>query len=252
MKTVKFAVVISICCLLFSCYHTEDNPSRPHYYTKCFFLGEKSFTLEGENYCGDNEGDGEPTPFESVIVRIRPNVRYHYNDSYIELYEEWEIPGIILSKKRFRVEIDKTASGLTIDKDKIKDCFSEPHKPYFLREDLPDNFFVAELMFCFNGETYTVRSPYFREPINAKYNTKYKYEYYYCDYVFVAEPIDLSGKIIEEGKDMMFGYYVRTYHNDLNFSKPGWYKVITNYHSKFSNDSKFSSSKNNYFYLSLN
>jgi hypothetical protein len=247
MKPIKLAAAISICCLLFSCYHTEDNPSRSTYYSKCFFLGEKSFSLEGETFIDyiPPEWYPQPEPFESVIVRIAPSFYYYYDDdSYIELYESWKIPGINLSKNKFQIEIDKTANGITIDKSTITDASYKPDRPYCFPEDLPDDFPIARLAFSFNGYIRSDTRPFLRELV---YRSKTEYNYYYCDYVFVAEPIDMSRKEIREGKNSMTGYYVDTYYYDLNFSKPGWYKIVLDYHSKFNNDTKFSSTKNNYF-----
>jgi hypothetical protein len=246
MKQIKLAVVISICCLLFSCYHTEDNPSRETFYSKCFFLGGNSFTLEGEAFIDYTlpEWYPQPEPFESVIVRIDPSFYYTlYDDSYIELYESWKIPGINLSKDKFRIEIDKTVNGITIDRNTITDASYKPNRPYYFLEDFPKDFPIARLAFSFNGHNRSDTQPFLRELRNRDYN------YYYCDYVFVGESIDMSRKEIREGEIPITGYYVDTYNYDLNFSKPGWYKIVLDYHSKFSNDSKFSSSKNNYFRL---
>jgi hypothetical protein len=46
----------------------------------------------------------------------------------------------------------------------------------------------------------------------------------------------------------VFGWYENTYYDNLNFSKPGWYKIVTDYHKEINNDPKYSSTKNNYFY----
>ena len=232
MKTIKFAVIISVCVLLFSC--PEDNPSEGTYYSKCFFLDENSFTFEGETFNNYTPPVGWPEnePFESVLVRFRSNL-YMF-----EPYEGWEISGTNISNNKFRIEIDKTANGITIDKDIITECFISPYMFLF-----PDNFPVAELMFCFNGSNWSYNEPLLKE---LRYLSKTEYNYYACQYVYIAEPIDLSGIRVLEGQGK-FGYYVDTYYDDLNFSRPGWYKIDTNYHSKFGNDSKFSSTKDNYF-----
>jgi hypothetical protein len=232
MKTIKLMVIIFICYLLFSC-HTEDNPAKAEFYTKCFFIDEKSFTFEGTTYNNFIPPLGWPEvpKFESVTVKLSP-------PSYVETYEGWEIPGLKLAKDKFRIEIDKTANGITIDRDTILN--GEFYKPY----NFPNGFPVVELMFCFNGSIFWYDDVWFREPY--RYD-KREFDYFYCSYLFVAEPIDLSDIIVGEGKNVFGQYYVHTHYYDLNFSKPGWYKIINDYHSKFNNDSKFSSTKNNFF-----
>jgi len=222
-------LIFSICFFLLSC--PEENPSRKTYYAKSFFLGDTSFTFEGETFNDYIPPTGWPVPepYESVIVRLRPY-------SFIERYDGWEIPGINLSQNRFRIEINKTANGITIGKDSIT---NEMGRPYFF----PDDFPAVELMFCFNGAVSSFAIPLLRENVR---HSRTQYNYYNCYYVFVAEPINLSGIKIDEGQGK-FGYYVNTYNNHLNFPKSGWYKIVSGYHSKFNNDPKFSSTKNNYF-----
>jgi len=219
MKPIKLAVLILVCCFLFSC--PEDYPSRSTYYTKCYFLGEKSFTFEGE--LSYNDGT---SPQEQLCLSIVVRPYAYYSTAEWDSYDGWEIPGIIISKNRFRIEIDTEANGIIIDKDAD-----------------------VRLGFYFNGSSWS-ESPHYRELSSRDSNREY-YGHYYCSYKFVAEPIDKSGKEIDEGRGE-FGYYKNTYYYDLNYSKPGWYKVISGYHSEFKNDPfkndpNFSSTTNNYF-----
>ena len=229
MKIIKNSLVIIVCFLFFSCW-TEENPGRFSYYTKSYFIDENSFTFEGEIYHPNGSGT-----YESVKARIKPNTYL------IEQYEGWEISGVKLPNNKFRIEINKTANGVTIDENMIT---SDLSKTYINWASFPDDFPVIKLIFCFDDANYHYE-PYFRE---LRYYSKTEYDYFGCDYLYVAEPIDLSGTIIFEGESKL-GYIVDTYYNDLDFSKPGWYKVVSEYKRKFENDPKFSSTTNNYFYF---
>ncbi|MCL2558045.1 MAG: hypothetical protein FWE09_06160 [Treponema sp.] len=234
MRKTSIFLALSICFFALSC--SEDNPSRSTYYTKSFFLGDTSFILEGEIFNEHTPYPGEsiPKPFTSVVVRLN-------SPSYIEQYDGWETPKVSISQNRFWVEITQTANGITLGKDMATDGL---YKPF----SFPDGFPAVQLMFCFDRTFPSSDSPLLREP--DRYS-KIHTNYYYCYYVYVAEPIDLTQTIVKEGYGK-FGYYVDTYNDDLNFPIQGWYKIVSGYHSKFNNDPKFSSATNNHFSYSTN
>ena len=212
MKMKYSILVVLVSCIFFSCPETRTRIE----YSKCFFLGEKSFVFEAEYYYSS------PLTFDTVFVKpyevlsIAP--------------DEWKIYGEKISENRIRIPIDITSNGITLEKEVIGSKFSHL---------FPEGFPVMYLDFRVDDNW-----PIFPKYKEIRHNHNYLYS---CNYVFVAEPIDLSGTITGEAQDM-FGHYNYIHHNDLKFSTPGWYKIISGYHSKIGNDAKYSSTVNNYFY----
>lgn len=223
----KKAVFISllVCLFLFSCKETEVF----HYYTKSFFIGEESFSFEGEIFSSFTPPVGWPQadPFDSVSVRF---------NSHWDLYDSWEISGTRTSEKKFQVSID-LSNGIPRGSDSTTDNF------YGISR-FPEGFPVIELQFDFNEYGYYREGALYKELV---YLSKTDYNYYYCTYIYVAEPIDLSGTDSNEGKGMFGGPAIDNYYYDLNFSKPGWYKIIKDRRDPFDNNLAFSSTKNNFF-----
>ncbi|MDR2575090.1 MAG: hypothetical protein LBC52_01460 [Treponema sp.] len=220
MKTIIYSLLIAISFLLSSC---PDNSYTKTEYTRSFFLGDESFVFEGEIFSASTP----PVPLVSVTAKL-------FTDS--DIYDEWKITGTKISENRFQFNINTTANGITLEKQTI--ITNGYYKP--LR--FPDSFPAIELVFYFNEETGW-NKPYYREPVNLSKN---EYNSYMCYYVYVAEPIDLSGTVKSDFNDTFGRHCFLTSHYDLNLSKPGWYKFLNDYHSEIGNDPKFSSTKNNY------
>jgi hypothetical protein len=235
----KTAIMFLICCftfILFSCPGSDSYTEIE--YNKCFFLGEKFFVFEGELVFNPPPPVGypEPEPVFSVAAKLDTNLLYIYDNS--DVYEGWEIIGKILSEKKLQLSIDTTANGITIEKETIvADCYYKP-------VEFPNDFPAIGLKICFNGYDGS-QFPYYRE---LRYNSKTEYNYYICYYVYVAEPIDLSETRTGEFDDTFGRHCFYTHHYDLNFSKPGWYKILNNYHSEIGDDPKFSSPTNDYIF----
>jgi hypothetical protein len=238
MKKTAVTFLFLVCCFTFILFSCPGSSYTEEEYNKCFFLGEKSFIFEGELIFRPPPPVGYPEPehFVSVAAKLDANSLYIYDNS--DLYEGWEITGTKISENKFQLSIDTTANGITIEKETIvPDCYYEP-------VGFPDDFPAIGLKICFNG--YDGENiQYYREPDVYRKN---EYNYYICYYVYVAEPIDLSETRTGEEVDTFGRHFFYTRHYDLNFSKPGWYKILNHYNSKIGNDPKFSSSTNNYFF----
>jgi hypothetical protein len=218
MKTIIYSLLFAISFILFSC---PDSYTKIEY-TRSFFLGSESFVFEGEIF----STSVPPVPLVSVTAKL-------LTDS--DVYDEWKMTGTKISENKFQFNINTTINGITLDKQTIiTNSYNKPSR-------FPDSFPVIELIFCFNEETGW-NKPYYREPGYPKT----EYDSYNCYYVYVAEPIDLSGTVKSEFIDTFGRNCFHTAHYDLNFSKPGWYKILSDYRSEISNDPKYSSTKNNY------
>jgi len=225
MKKLIYSLLFAISCILFSCSDSYTNTE----YTRSFFLGDESFVFEGEIFSAFTPPpeNPQPEPIHSVTAKL-------FTDS--DVYDEWKITGIKISENKFQFNINTTANGITIEKQTI--ITDGLYKPSIF----PDGFPAIELIFCFNEDgNYT--KPYYREPV---YLSKNEYHSYMCYYVYVAEPIDLSGTVKSEFDDTFGRHCFHTAHYDLKFSKHGWYKILNDYHSEIGNDPKYSSTKNNY------
>jgi len=223
-----------------------------HFYDKCFYLGETSFIIEGETYknilkvyySGEGNIDNnyavppltENIPFDHLVARIS-----QYNPNILDYYTEWEIPAIQLSDSTFRLQVDITANGITIDKNTVTDSVFKGLlylPPYTGSSGIRGSYPAFELKFYFNNRLYDL--PVFQEIENNKYRL------FYYTYIYVAEPIYRSGSNTHTYSDP---YHMEEYHYDYNFSKPGWYKIIYDYNREINDDPKFSTGENTYFLL---
>ena len=243
MKTIfAFSLIIFICSLFSSC---QRNISTSYHYYRSFFLGEKSFEFEGEikwdfkeHYLEDYSIDS----FDFVTVRIRSN-----SDNY----HDWKIAGIKIIEDKFQLLIDTMANGVDIEKLELPNGI-------YRQTRFPKDFPAYELQFLFFNEENTLSrnefsiTPDFSE---LKYPSRksQRYRYYSFTYIYVAEPIDLSGtEIFERDKDDSLWHSREIKHYDLNFSKAGWYKIVESFtigvdDGEIDNDPNITSGKNNWF-----
>jgi len=225
-----FAVVLLSSCGIFGYGEKETNDL----YYKCFFLGETSFLIEGEAfyrtekeasyYYGRNPIYAEPFltesfSFDTLVARI--------SSKGASVYKEWEIPAIKLSESKFQLPVDITANGITIDKN--------IPPPYYYT-----TFPTFELKFYFDDRFDRNTKPFFEEEDE---NNEYRLGFY--DYIYVAEPIDNS-RTSETVLDLEFRKIYEIHHYDLNFTKPGWYKVIHEHYHEIDDDPKFYTGENTY------
>jgi hypothetical protein len=237
-KHCAFVRIVAIIALLisgvfFSCPST-DIPTY-NFYFKNIYLGEESFLFEGEIWeITDflDTGHYALIPInisisDSFVVRLK-------SDNY--RFTDWEIYGSIISENKFQMAINSTANEIHIN-----DVITSNNNHGLSNYGFPEDFPVCELEFYFNEN----KTPYGPQFDDGKIRT------YYFTYVFVAEPIDLSGvRISERDKDNYLFHCFYKYHFDLNFTKAGWYLMVERPIDKMSNDLEFTLGKNNMFYFS--
>jgi len=198
-----FIILISL-LFIFSCNLNEHSDR----YYKCFFLGEESFIIDGEII--------SKTPFDiPLYIKL-----LHYKDPSSSKEWKWEISTSVLINK-FNTLININNDEITSGKNYAEASpefrwlsFPKNHRVYILGYSLPTD------------TTY------------SGYHLYYKGNYEY-GYIYVAEPIDLSTTYTDI-MDTNFGKTTITHHKELNFSKPGWYRVIYRKYEKIDNDPKFS------------
>jgi hypothetical protein len=186
-----------------------------HYYEKAFFLGEDQIFIDGivvENY-DHHEEHSTPKKFDRIFVRT----------ARIKNVEGWEIEGINKGDGKFEVVITTTANGVTISKETI----------------INNNSRITEIEFYLDDEDIYSCPAYYKE--KSRYTDGY--DCFYYDYAHVAEAMDLSGTHTVEHDGPPWDM-INTYHSDLNFSKPGWYKIVRSDGYPINNDSKHYSGKN--------
>jgi hypothetical protein len=229
----------TICGLFISC----GDPAEEHAYIKAFFIADDSFLIEGEVFDGNNTNFrlDKPANIDFIIAKTRSDA-----------VEGWEISGTVFSgtvdgrvfSNKYELLISTTANGVTIGSETINSNGYKSLKSAYLEDRFPENFPVCEVGFYINAYKYCY-NPIMKSP---DYSEKYPafYDYYY---IYVAEPIDVSGIVTEDYKDPWWGMHtIRKYHYELNFPKPGWYKILRWYNSLNAvNEQTFSSGKDTYF-----
>jgi hypothetical protein len=229
----KLYIFILAAFLLSSCHFIIDTNTYDLYY-KCFFLGETSFLIEGEifedalkSYYDDKTKPplAKKIPFDSLVARISSK------SGTSDYYTEWEIPAIKLSESKFQLPVDITANGITINKDIITDNIFKSRVPIGL-----GTFPEFELRFFINDRKYN-SPPLFQEVVNNKYLLSGH------TYLYVPVPVNASGTYATGEVNTEIQHY------DLNYSKPGWYKVIGRYYREIDNDPKFSTGEDTNFIL---
>jgi hypothetical protein len=217
MKCIKIFIVSVFITLILSC---SDGDVFYKYY-KAFYLGEDSVTISGTVF--KDLYLTTPADFETIHAGIDPNE-----------VDEWEVIGTI-NGSNFEIVLEKSSNGVVLSKETVKD----------------NNKYVWGLksghiaLIYFNTGTYNypyaLRGPYYKEQKAGQY------DYIYYDYIYVAEPINLTRTETEEGHNFL-GYEetIISYY-DYNFDKVGWYKIC-GYNNPIGNDSKHSSGSNTYLY----
>jgi len=225
MKVSHCILIITFWGLLSSCIleklELEQEKKETHYYYKNFFLGETTFTIGGE----------APGNLSPLITRISTGSNTPWSmDNYDQYNKDWEISATEISVNQsvyqFKILVDITANGVTLGLDTLSEDVLRPTR-------FSDDFPACKLRF-YEKDT---RDKYQRIFTHSKIG-EVKYD---CEFIYVAEPVDLSGT------DMIVWEQIPRYvHFDYNFTKPGWYKVI-GYGSPIGNDPSHSSAENIYF-----
>ena len=210
------------------------------YYYKSFFLGETSISIEGEifkdppqvYYKGGEKYYAEPPlakngSFDSLVAKIR----YKPKSDTSNNYQEWKFPANKLSESKFKLPVDITAIDTTIDNNYVG-------VSNFINSSA--NFPAFELEFYLDNDKFK-RNPIFQEPVNND-----EYRLFMCTYMYFAEPLDRTTTYVQQPNEHT--HDVVLHHYDLNFSKPGWYKIIERFYREIDDDPKFSTVKNNHFF----
>ena len=215
--------------LLSSCL--EDGKNFADIYYKSTFLGSDSFELKGSIF----NRNGDTISGDSVIAKISS---YDLND--------WSIKGNI-NNNQFSVSINKTDSksnSLPVKKNDDKyryDTAWEVFTPYF---SIPGCKYDERDKKIYRLDIYL--DEYDNTYDNLLYefigNKPQKYFPYTIEYVYISEPIDISGKYRYE--DEFWEYYCSF---DCDFSKPGWYKIYTDVNPIGKNQAITSSQNTRYY-----
>ena len=225
MKTSMNFFVITVCILLSSCMGWDAHVSE--HYVKSVYLGETSFMFEGEVFAG-----GYMTPIAIGTSDIIVSRLISPSNTYVGS----GIPMHGFSGNKFQMLVDNTDGGIAIGNDSISDVAFGP-----IINRFPDGFSACQMMFYFNGNKYPQR-PYFRDDENR---------IYHFEYVYVAEPIDLSGVETNEfDTDDWLWHHIETVNYDLNFTKPGWYLIVSAPGDRVDIGLEFTYGKNNWFLFS--
>jgi len=180
--------------------------------------------MEGEAFT-DGRADTHltnhvPFSFDSVVVKPGSDVFYG-----------WEISGTKPAANKFSVVVGITANEITIGKEAMAENILKPYR-------FPPDFPACELKFYFNNDYSHSKTPCFKDMVN---NTRYLLD---SSYVYVAEPVNLSGTETIDNND----WTTTINHYEFNFTKPGWYRIIQ-FYNDFRNVSKDLLETNNYFYF---
>ena len=182
--------------------------SENHYYYKSFFIAETTFDIEGEVFVNDELT--EKAVFDKIAVKV-------------DSINNWEIEGFNETENKFKVTVDTTANGITLPLNTgIQDN-------EFLFYGFPEDFIYYTLSFYIG-----VRRA--KGAIEPEFN-----ELYY--YIYVPNAVNISKTEFYEGSDK-FGTVYSYYHYDLNFSRPGWYKVYYSWDKPIGNRPAYSSGGN--------
>jgi len=219
MKRMSFLLLL-VLILLSSCFFSY----RHDKYTKCFFLGEESFYMEGSKYIYDSYYE-----IDSFDIGF-----YCYN-SFTSYVKQGKITTNNNSNNKFQIMIEITNFEVFDEDDLFEENILKSSIGWL---SFPKDFPVYILNFSINITTNINTT--------GKRNIGYKlfYKDYEYVYIYVAKPIDLTG-IYEVEYPQNFNTETDVHHQELNFSKSGWYKVVYSRKSnkKIENDPIFSSGK---------
>jgi hypothetical protein len=179
-----FFLLLSVSCFLFS----SCGGITYYSYYKSFFLGEETFVIGGQVF--SNHELTEPmADFTKITIKSRA-------------VDGWEISGEKKSGNAFEINVTITSNGITLSKDTI------------------DSNYTYKLGVLSTGASICFLDFYFDDELALSYHDTYNY----CTYVYVIEPITLSGTEVRE--ENIEWHHYNEYHYDCDFSKPGWYKIV--------------------------
>jgi hypothetical protein len=226
----KYIILLGLSIIFFSC--PDGHMPTYHTYYKSFFLADTSFVMDGEIFDIVNfPNEIESINFDIFIVKT-------------DVVDGWEIIGTKKSENKYELTIDVVAGNTLINKETINRIFS------LFFGIIPVDFPICTLKFSIDD--FYVWQPSYRQPRDWDPQQYYKYDYLEYMYVYVAETLTISEQRTFENYGPPWNY-IDVYHYDLDFSKPGWYKICifnnTYNNDKFKNDAKHKTGRNTNFYL---
>jgi len=189
MKAIQFLFLIILLLFFASCIEEKEVFT----YIKSFFIADDSFNIQGEVFINDNLT--EKAVFERFSVKI-------------ESVSGWEIECAGMTENKFSVNVSSTVNEISLSENTIN-LDIEPNIFSNLPSGLP--------YFPYHVLVFNVDERRARGAIEPEFNMLYYY-------VYVPEAINASKEIVVEefGK---FGNTIYYYNYDLDFYKPGWYKI---------------------------
>ena len=221
MKINKLVILVCVLCfVVLSC--DEDETSTVHY--KAYFLRSDSIKFNGEIF----------GPRGQVLTT---NIGNYIIGTIYHLDSDWEIK-IPINGNRFDYTISKASNeGVVLTKELSSGnghLMWNAFIAYFTNMSIPDEDPRSHVkIFILDFE---IDNGYFLQEFVSP-GDRFK-EYF--SYVYVTEPANLTGNFIvrESGFNDAYWYY------DLNFSQPGWYKIINTYNKPIGNNPIYASSEN--------
>lgn len=228
----KCLVIISCSVLFFSC--TFGTPTYTTYY-KSYFLGDTSFPMNGEIFeVLESHRKIKPREFENLTIKT-------------DSVDGWKVDATKTTANGYKAEINIVSGEAVINKESI--VLDNSHLGNMpIRGIIPTDFPICVLEFYMDDSN--IRQPDYWQPRDWDPQQYYKYDMLEYFYVYVAEPLTISERKIDENDEPW--YHIQIYDYDLDFTKPGWYKICSydiNYNnSKFINDQKHMTAQNTNFY----
>ena len=209
MKPVPLSILLVCTLLVFSCRDRDEVVKR--YYKKSFFIHATSFKIEGEVFVNDDLT--EKAEFNRIFARTNA-------------VEGWEIEGTKKESNKFELSVNITAKEITLSSTTIT---PGAEGNYELSR------FPSSFPYCILSFYVDVRRA--RGAIEPEFG-----DIYY--YVYIPQAIDISSRETREGKSGFGTLYIYEYYYDLNFSKPGWYKIYQSEDNPIGDKASYSSGAN--------
>jgi len=206
MKSIPLSILFVGALLLSSCTDRIEQ-----YFYKSFFIHETSFNIEGEVFVNDSLS--EQAEFDRIVVRTSS-------------VDDWEIEGIKREGNKFELTVDVAANGITLSSETIIPGREGSYGFDHGLSRFPDDFPYCVLSFYVD----TRRA---RGAIESDFG-----DYYY--YIYIPEAIDISDIEMHKGSGL-FDSFINEYYYDLNFPRPGWYKIYQSHNNPIGNKAKYSS-----------
>jgi len=204
MKVISLFIIIFSLFLFISCEEGKEY----FYYYKSFFIAEDEFVISGEVFVNDNLT--ENAVFNTITAKVETVNGWIINDTKVE-------PG-----SGFSLTVTTDVNGSVLSNSTIN-------------LDLEPDIFFRLPGFPYHVLTFTVDGRAARGAIEPSFSQPYYF-------VYVPEVIDASTEYSEDNYTK-FGTSISYYIFDLDFFRPGWYKI---YHSnKFIRNNAAYSSGNN-------